>query len=81
MTKGSYTISGAIEEGIIVESGGEFSSSGSFNTQGVSGGQASISSKQEAVQLYPQEIHLKLRISKEISFKYYICLIFFFSWL
>ena len=78
--KGSYTVSGAREEGYIVESGGQQSSSGSFHTEGVSGSKTSIkgqqsynaerssmgsfSSKEEAVQLYPQEVNLKLRISK-----------------
>lgn len=46
--------------------GGSHSSSGSVNIQTSGGSKTSINygGKQEAVQLYPQHIELKLRISK-----------------
>lgn len=73
LTKGSYYAVKGLEEKVITESKGQESSSASVNTESQSSSQSTISSsssstssssKQEAVQLYPQEVSLKLRISK-----------------
>ncbi|XP_014209848.1 integrin beta-PS isoform X2 [Copidosoma floridanum] len=67
--KGSYTINPGREEGIAWEAGGQQSSSGSVNVKGESGSSASASDRSEAVQLYPQEINLKLRINEAQKIK------------
>ncbi|XP_014224421.1 integrin beta-PS-like isoform X1 [Trichogramma pretiosum] len=60
--KGSYSIDGGSESGFFIEEGGHESYNGKFNVQG--GGKSYFGGKQEAVQLYPQEINLKLRINE-----------------
>ncbi|XP_001601489.2 integrin beta-PS [Nasonia vitripennis] len=69
--KGNYTVGTAIEEHIEVSAGGSHSSSGSFNINSSSGTKTSsvIGGKNEAVQLYPQHIELKLRINEAQKIK------------
>lgn len=73
--KGTYNVNPGLEEGYNFESGGYHSSSGNINYKGQqssdgyydgeeSGSSAFSESREEAVQLSPQEISLKLRISK-----------------
>lgn len=69
LTKGSYNAVKGLEEKVATESKGQESSSTSVHTESHSSSQSTITSststtsKQEAVQLYPQEVTLKLRIS------------------
>ncbi|KAJ8669749.1 hypothetical protein QAD02_001008 [Eretmocerus hayati] len=75
LTKGSYEIEGGFEEGYEWESGGHQSSSGRFNTEEVNGDRTSFNenqaaqSEREAVQLFPQEIYLKVRINEAQKIK------------
>lgn len=77
LTKGSYTVEGGYEEGYEWETGGYQSSSGQFHTEGVSEDNTSFRGKNEAVQLFPQEIHLKLRISEFFCIHFCILVVIF----
>lgn len=87
--KGSYTVNPGYEEGYEIDSGGYHSSSGNIHVTGQQSssgnyveeenGSSSFSeSKEETVQLSPQEISLKLRISKNIPQSATFALIIFF---
>ncbi|XP_001606384.1 integrin beta-PS [Nasonia vitripennis] len=64
LTKGSYNAVKGLEEKVSTESKGHESSSASIHTETHSSSSTSTSSKNEAVQLYPQEVTLKLRINE-----------------
>lgn len=64
LTKGNYNAVKGLEEKVSTESKGQKSSSANVHTESHSSSSSTnTSSKNDAVQLYPQEVTLKLRMS------------------